>query len=213
MWQAKETLSISVFTPPLHTLSSTVAIRHPVSQVKALPGSKMRITLPEIAQEANQLIFIIILMGHQMPAPHVQPFDLRKEMSETLFHSLQRTPQIFRTRLAQRMKMQTFHPLRQLLQTRNRNPQTGSRTGRIIQIRLNSRILRINPQSTRYAGTPCPLAKTVILAEGIERNMAAIPQNLIDFLRRIDRSIRMCRATVFLKNETCLCQRTGSGTV
>ena len=138
---------------------------------------EVRIFGLERLQQPDQMFRVIVFSCHQMPASHIQPFDMRQETAETLFYFSQRLFQIIRTRFAKRMKMQALDTVGQLtIQKVANHSHPGARSARIIQIRFDIRIFRIDAQTARY---PVSVRlhhriETFELRKRIERHMTTV---------------------------------------
>ena len=83
---------------------------------------------------------------------------------------------------------------------------TGTRGTRIVKLRLNLAVFRVDTQTHR-----CPTlrhrCKTIILAQRIKCDMAGAVENLLKLLLRISRRIRMRLASKLLLRQSSLKQR------
>ena len=170
-------------------------------------------TRTEFAEQGDQLVAVVFGMGHQVAAAHVEPRDAVEQTAEAPFDGLERQPQVRGTRFAQDMEMQPFDARGQLAQLAGRDAQPRTGNAGVVEIRPDGRILRVDPQSARNAADERPLSETLELRHGIERDVVAATQYLVDVAIRIDGCVGMGRTAEFFENQTRFGGRRGRGTV
>ena len=166
---------------------------------------------PKLPQQCNQFIAIVIGMGHQMPAAHIEPLDRIEIFAETLFDRFQCQPEVFGTRLAQHMEMQSLNADRQAarrIQFLGRNTQPRACDTRIIKVCFDRRILRIDAQSARNAVNQRPLTEPLELRQRVERDVVAVTHDFVETGIGVNGCIRVRRTSVLLRHEP----RFGDGT-
>lgn len=167
----------------------------------------------EPAENADQFVAVVIGMGHQMAAAHVEPRDAIEKTAEMPLDRFQRQMQMMRTRLAEHVEMKPFDTRRQLPEFAGGDAEARTGHARIVEVRLDGRILRIDPQSARDAAQKRHRSETLELRHGVERNVVAAPKDLPDVAVGVDRSIGVGRTAVFLEYEPCSGCGTGRGAV
>ena len=175
--------------------------------------AQVRIFRLELLQNADQLVAIVILVGHKVSAAHIEPFDPVEETTETLFDGIERQAQMFGAGLAQHVEMQSFHPGGQLLQLPGRNTQPRTGHARVIEIGFYRRIAGVDPQAARNTAQQGHLSEPFELRNGIEGDVIAAIENLFDIPVGIYRSVRMRRTAELLENQPRLGQRRSGGSV
>ena len=173
---------------------------------------QMGMAYVELLQKGDQRVTVVVDVRHQMAAAHVEPFDPVEVRSEMAFDGLQRQPQVFGTRFAQNVEMKALDPFGKSAvrsQLFGRNAQTRTRHAGVVEIRLDGRILGIDAQSARETVDQRPLSETFILRKGVEGNMAAAAQDLVDVVIRIGGGIGVGRTAEFLQYKPRLGGRTG----
>lgn len=120
------------------------------SRTRLKNNPEIRMTPLKRLQHLHQMPTIIILASHKMPPTKIHPLQIWHPSTKLLLNMPEHTLKLIRIRLTQSMTMKTSHTLRQTLLhqfiTKNTKPRT--RSTRIIQLRLNLRILRIHTQTT-----------------------------------------------------------------
>ena len=96
--------------------------------------------------------------------------------------------------------------MRRQLFGRDAQPRAGY--ARIVEVGLDGRILRIDPQAARKAADKGPLAEAFELGDGIEGDMIAATQYLVDIAVRVGRGVSVGGLSELLEDET----RFGCGT-
>ena len=176
----------------------------------------MRMARTELPQQRNQRVAVVVGVGHQMAAAHVEPLDTIQILPEMPLHGLQRQTQVLGARLAQHMEVESLDPLgnppvrRELL---GRYAESRPGDTRVVEIRLDWRILRIDAQPARKAVDQGALPETIELRKGVEGNMVAVTQDFVDVAFGVDRRIGMGRTAVFLEDEAGFGGRAGRGSV
>ena len=94
-----------------------------------------------------------------------------------------------------------------------RDTQPGAGNAGVVKVGLDGRILRIDPQAARETADKCPLAEALELGDGIEGDMVAATQYLVDIAVRIGRGIGVGGLSELLEDEARLGSRTCSRTV
>ena len=137
------------------------------------------VALLEVAQESYQVVGVVALAGHQVAAAHVEPFDLRQQVAESLFDPHEGLLEVVGGRLAQRVEVQPLDALRQVRQLvgRDAQPRTGG-TG-VVEVGLDLGVFGVDAQSARHAvAVGHDLGVEVLeLAQRVEGDVAAVPQD------------------------------------
>ena len=167
----------------------------------------------ELLQSADQLVAIVILVGHQVSAAHIEPLDPVEEAAETLFDGIERQAQMFGAGLAQHVEMQSFDPGGQLLQLPGGNSQPRTGHTRIIKIGFYRRIAGVDPQAARNAAQQSHLSEPFELRHGIEGDVIAAIENRFDIPIGVNRCIGVRRTAELLENQPRLGQRRSGGSV
>ena len=101
--------------------------------------------------------------------------------------------------------------MRRQLFGRNAQPRAGN--AGVVKVRFDGRILRIDPQAARKAADKGPLPETFELRDGVEGDMVAAMQYLVDIAVRIGRGVGVGGLPELLENEARLGGGTRSRTV
>ena len=133
-------------------------------------------------------------------------------MQQSVFECFGRT-------LAVTMTMESFNPgWQSVRKLRGHHAETGTGRTRIVQVHFYLRILRIDAQPARDTLLRMQTVvflhariETGILAHGIERDMTAAREYLVEITFRIRRRISMCLATELFRRQTGLVEGTGRG--
>ena len=168
----------------------------------------MRIFAPKRLQSGYQMFGVVVGTRHQMSAAHVEPFNLREKMSESLFDNRQSPLQIERRRLAQCMKMQPFDAFGQGSQLVGRYAQARSRRTRIVQIGFDIGKFRIDAQTARDTFRCRQSSIFGILSQRVESDMTTAQCYLFELGRRVNRRISVRLGAEFFVSHTRFAQRT-----
>ncbi len=167
----------------------------------------------EPVQQVDQLLAVVFGMGHQVAAAHVEPGDAVEPAAEMRLDRFERPAQMLGARLAEHVEVQALDSLGQLAELRRRHAEARTRHTRIIEVGFHGRILRIDPQSARYALRAGPRAEALVLRHRIEGDVVAAPHDLPEIAVGIDRSVGVGRTSVLLEHEARLGGRAGRGSV
>ena len=166
---------------------------------------------PERLQQGDQAVAVIPRGRHQVAAAHVEPFDPVEIRSEMRLDGLQRLLQMLRARFAEDVEMQPLDTrrksaVRRQLFGRDAQPRAGD--AGVVEVRLDGRILRVDPQAAGNAVDKGFLAEAAELRQRIERDMIAAIEDFVDIGVRVDRGVGVGGTPELLENET----RLGGGT-
>ncbi len=167
----------------------------------------------EPVQQVDQLLAVVFGMGHQVAAAHVEPGDAVEPAAEMRLDRFERPAQMLGARLAEHVEVQALDSLGQLAELRRRHAEARTRHARIVEVGFHGRILRIDPQSARYALRAGPRAEALVLRHRIEGDVVAAPHDLPEIAVGIDRSVGVGRTSVLLEHEARLGGRAGRGSV
>lgn len=168
---------------------------------------------PERFQNPDQLVAVVVGVGHQMAAAHIEPLDLVEESAEMLFDGFQRLSQVLGPRLAEHVEVQSLDTRGKLRQLLRGDAQPRPRHAGVVEVGLHGRVLRVDPQAARDAADQRPLAEPFELREGVESDMVAATQDFVDIAIRIDGRIGVRRAAELFTDEPRFGGRTGRRTV
>ena len=105
----------------------------------------------EIRKQTYQMLYVIAFTSHQMASAHVHPLQLRQQMTELLLECGKHTFKGERIRLAERMEMQAFYPLRQAARKfGGADPESRAGKSGIVNIRFYYGTTWIDTQAGRY---------------------------------------------------------------
>ena len=169
-----------------------------------------------LAEQGDQLVAVVLGVGHQMPAAHVEPLHPVEALPEAKLHGLQRLAQVLGARFAQHVEVQSLDPLGQTAQLREplgRDAQPRAGHAGIVQIGLDGRIERIDAQSARQPVDERTLAEPFVLREGVERDVVAACDDLVDVAVGVYRRIGVGRTAELLADEARFGGGTGRGPV
>ena len=167
---------------------------------------------PKIAQQRDQVVAIVVGVGHQVAAAHVEPLDAVEITAEMPLYGFERLAEMLRPRFAQHMEMQPLDPVGQTalrFQLLGGPSQPRTRHAGVVKIGLHGRIARVDAQTARDAAQQRHCAETAELSERIEGDMAAAIEYLADIAVGVDRSIRVRRLPELFAYQPGLGGRTG----
>ena len=96
-------------------------VYYPTDERSRLPGKsgtglqdKMQMGIPRLQalQQTDEMFHIIVLPSHQMPAPQIEPFQLRETTGEFLLQMLKRMFKLIGNALTMTMTMKSFDSFR-----------------------------------------------------------------------------------------------------
>ena len=170
----------------------------------------------ELAQQGDQRVAVVPRGGHQVAAAHVEPLHVVEVLAEVALDGFECQAQVLGTRLAQHVEVQPFDAAGQTAVRRQlRGRDAEARTGhtRVIEVRLDGRVPGIDAQAARNAAQNGHRRETLVLRQGVEGDMVAAAQNLLDVAVRVDGGVGVRHASELLEHEACLGGRGGGGTV
>ena len=136
------------------------------------------VTLFEIPEEMDQVVGVIPLAGHEVAAAHVEPFDLREQVAESLLDPHECLFEVVGGRLAQRVEVQPFDALRQRGQFVGGDAQSRPGGTRVVEVGFYLGVFGVDAQSARHAvAVGYDLGVEALeLADRVEGDVAAVPQ-------------------------------------
>ena len=156
---------------------------------------------PELAQQGDQLIAVVVGVRHQVAAAHVEPLDAVEQVAEALLDGLKGQPQVLGARFAEDVEMESLDALGEFAQLFGRDAQTRAGDARVVEVGLDGRIARVDPQTARDAVDQGPLSEAFELGEGVEGDVVAAAQDLVEVAVGIDRGIGMGRSAELFEDE------------
>ena len=170
----------------------------------------------EVAQQGDQRVAVVPRGGHQVAAAHVEPLHAVEVLAEVALDGFECQAQVLGTRLAQHVEVQPFDAAGQTAvrrQLRGRDAEARTDHTRVIEVRLDGRVPGIDAQAARNAAQNGHRRETLVLRQGVESDMVAAAQNLLDVAVRVDGGVGVRHASELLEHEACLGGRGGGGTV
>ena len=168
---------------------------------------------PEVAQDADQTVAVVVGMGHQVPAAHVEPFDPAEQVPEALLDGFERPLQMLGARFAQDMEVQPLDACRELAEQFGRNAQARARDAGVVEVGFDGRIAGVDPHSAREAVDEGPLSEASELAERVEGDVAAAAQDFVEVAVAVCGGVGVGRSAELLQDEPGLGRRRSRGAV
>ena len=156
---------------------------------------------PELAQQSDQLIAVVVGVRHQVAAAHVEPLDAVEQVAEALLDGLEGQPQVLGARFAEDVEMESLDAIGEFAQLFGRDAQTRTGNARVVEVGLDGRIARVDPQTARNAVDQGTLSEAFELREGVEGDVVAAAQNLIEVTIGVDRGVGMSRTAELFEDE------------
>ncbi len=153
---------------------------------------QVRMPGPEIFQNGNQFVAVVPRGGHQMAAAHIEPLypiEIRPEMRVSTASSASAdVPGAIRRRRGNAaLDARRKSAVRRQLFGRDAQPRTGN--AGVVEVRFDGRILRIDAQAARKAADKGPLPEALELRDGVEGDMVAATEYLVDIAVGISRGV------------------------
>ena len=167
----------------------------------------------EVPEEMDQVVGVIPLAGHEVAAAHVEPFDLREQVAESLLDPHECLFEVVGGRLAQRVEVQPFDALRQCGQLVGGNAQSRPGGTGVVEVGLYLGVFGVDAQSARHAvAVGHDLGVEVLeLAQRVEGDVAAVAQDGGEIALGIGRRIGVGGAAHLFEGEPGLVYGAGGG--
>ena len=204
MWQANETSHRRAHAAVLDDVLDGR------DQIARAPGEgaarfenqpQVGVARPELAQQGDQLIAVVVGVRHQVAAAHVEPLDAVEQVAEALLDGLEGQPQVLGARFAEDVEMESLDALGEFAQLFGRDAQARTGDARVVEVGLDGRITRVDPQTARDAVDQGPLSEAFELGEGVEGDVVAAAQDLVEAAVGVDRGVGMGQSAKLFEDE------------